>query len=334
MHNGSENLLELRDFSLTLKRKKSPLTLLKGLSFCMRPGESVAIVGESGCGKTLTARAIMKLNDERSFEVSGGKILFKGNDILGLSEPQMRRLRGKEIAMVFQEPMTALNPVFTIGDQIVEALTLHLAMEKKEAQRRAIELLEQVGIREAKYRIHSYPHELSGGMRQRAMIAMAISCNPTLLIADEPTTALDVTVQAQIMKLLERLRQEIEMALILITHDLGIVWSVAERVIIMYAGYIVENSPVKYLFNDPLHPYTQGLLRSIPDQDLSSWKGKKSRRRLDPIPGNVPSMDQLGPGCPFSPRCEKVMKVCEETPPPLVGLEGEEDRQVRCHLYT
>ena len=332
MLNGPDNLLELRDFSLTLKRKKTPLPLLKGLSFSLRPGESMAIVGESGCGKTLTARSIMKLYDERSFEVNGGQILFKGRDILGLSEAELRELRGKQMAMIFQEPMTALNPVFTIGDQIEEALTLHLDMGKKEALMRAVELLEQVGIPEAEYRIHSYPHELSGGMRQRAMIAMAISCNPTLLIADEPTTALDVTVQAQIMELLERLREEIGMALILVTHDLGIVWSVAERVIIMYAGYIVENSPVNDLFKDPLHPYTQGLLRSIPQQDVYKWKDK-GRRRLDPIPGNVPAMNQLGPGCPFMPRCPKEMKVCKEILPPLTGVEGSDLREVRCHLY-
>jgi len=325
-------LLEIRDFSLSLKSTPHPLPLLKGLSFSLNEGESLAIVGESGCGKTLTARSIIRLFDHVSFQVDGGSILYRGEDVLKMPGPKLCGIRGKKIAMIFQEPMTALNPVFTIGEQIEEVLILHLKLTKSQAQRRAIELLDKVGIPEARYRINSYPHELSGGMRQRAMIAMAIACNPELLIADEPTTALDVTVQAQILELLERLRSSIAMGLILVTHDLGIVWNVAQKVIIMYAGYIVEEAPVGPLFREPLHPYTIGLLKSVPSMDAMKH-GNGQRNRLDPIPGNVPSMDQLGPGCPFAPRCSQQLATCSKELPKLITIDPHERRRVRCHLY-
>ena len=336
-------LMEFRDFTLSLKQGTTLLPLLKGLSFSMHRGESLAIVGESGCGKTLTAKSIMRLLDHGDFVVTGGSIHFAGEDVLKMSEQGLLALRGKKIAMIFQEPMTALNPVFTIGEQIEEVLMLHLKRKRSEARQMAVELLDKVGIPEPGYRFHSYPHELSGGMRQRAMIAMAISCNPELLIADEPTTSLDVTVQAQILDLLERLRDSVSMGFILVTHDLGIVWKVARKVIIMYAGYIVEKSPVKTLFRQPLHPYTKGLLKSVPSGDALFKNGRKPRR-LDPIPGNVPSMDELGPGCPFAPRCSEKMPVCTSELPDLFFPESgctmsEMDfdcngvRQVRCHLY-
>ncbi|OCC15726.1 Oligopeptide transport ATP-binding protein OppD [Dissulfuribacter thermophilus] len=323
------SLLRVDNFTLSFKKGSSRVPLLKGLSFFVNPGESLCIVGESGCGKTLTSRSILGLIDQKIFEIDSGEILFKGQNILKLNEKDLIKIRGKEIAMIFQEPMTALNPVFTIGQQIEEMLTIHLGLTKQHARSKIIELLKAVGIPDPEYRMHSYPHELSGGMRQRAMIAMAISCNPSLLIADEPTTALDVTVQAQILSLLKRLKQSNNMALILITHDLGIVSTIANRVIIMYAGYIVEEASVSELFSNPLHPYTQGLLKAIP-YEINCEVTQK--RRLESIPGNVPSMDEIGTGCPFQPRCKKQMPMCSERLPQLKTIS--KGQRVRCHYYN
>lgn len=322
-------LLRVDNFTLSFKKRSSKVPLLKGLSFFINPGESLCIVGESGCGKSLTSRSILGLIDKKTFLIDSGEILFKGQNILQLNEKDLTKIRGKEIAMIFQEPMTALNPVFTIGQQIEEMLTIHLGLTKQRACSKIIELLKAVGIPDPEYRMHSYPHELSGGMRQRAMIAMAISCNPALLIADEPTTALDVTVQAQILSLLKRLKQSHNMALILITHDLGIVSTIANRVIIMYAGYIVEEAEVSELFSNPLHPYTQGLLKSIPSEINCEATQK---RRLESIPGNVPSMEEIGTGCPFQPRCIKQMPLCSQRLPQLKTIS--EGQRVRCHFYN
>jgi len=288
----------------------------------------LCIVGESGCGKTLCAKSIMGLIDRSMFTVEGGSILFDGKDVLKMDSRALARIRGKEMAMIFQEPMTALNPVFTIGDQINEMLEEHLGLSGKGARKHIVELLQRVGMPDPARKVHAYPHELSGGMRQRAMIAMALSCNPSLLIADEPTTALDVTVQAQILSLLKRLREENQMALIFVTHDLGIVSLVAERVIIMYAGFIVEESPVEELFTSCLHPYTKGLLRSIPYGAGEDEDGG----RLESIPGTVPSMEDLPPGCPFHPRCAYQISPCTTLLPELLEVGGK--RRVRCHLYT
>lgn len=342
-------ILEVKDLSVSLRRKKtSPLPLLKGISFSLHYGDALCIVGESGCGKSLMARSIMGLLDKNFIIDPSSSISFMEKELTDLSPKEMSQIRGKDCAMIFQEPMTALNPVFTIGYQIEEMLCHHLGLSKKEAEARAISLLQAVEIPEPEYRIRSYPHELSGGMRQRAMIAMAIACNPSLLIADEPTTALDITVENQIISLLKALIKENDMSLILITHDLSIVSSVAKRLVIMYAGYIVEQGDIEDVFKMPLHPYTKGLLRSVP-----YWHtGSNRQKRLEPIPGNVPSMEALGKGCPFEPRCGKRMKICKTVCPELISLDRNDSyhspnngsngnsannypkRQVRCHLYS
>ena len=284
------------------------------VSFTVRRGETLAIVGESGCGKSVTALSIMRLVPDPPGRIVGGSILLEGTDLLALDENRMREIRGNRMSMIFQEPMTSLNPVMRIGDQIAEAVHLHRPTSRKEAWNQAVKMLRLVRIPEAEQRALEYPHQLSGGMRQRAMIAMALACRPALLIADEPTTALDVTIQAQILALVLELQKELGMALILITHDLGVVAQTAQRVIVMYAGKKVEEADVETLFANPRHPYTRGLMASIPAVPLP---GAKSDARLVEIPGMVPSLTRLPKGCAFAPRCELAIARCREEYPPL-----------------
>jgi len=311
------SLLEVRDLSISFKTPTLPLNIVNNLSFGIKEAEVFGLVGESGCGKSLTALAIMGLLPDSA--CAGGMINFKGRELLSLDKEQMRKLRGKDISMIFQEPMTSLNPVLTIGYQIAEVIFTHMGLSKKEAIDRAVEILRAVKVPSPEIRVKEYPHQMSGGMRQRVMIAMAIACNPSLLIADEPTTALDVTIQAQILGLLHGLKEERRMGLLLITHDLGIIAENADRVGIMYAGRLMEMADVRGLFSDPRHPYTMGLLGSIP--------GKKGTP-LKPIPGFVPRPGELPAGCKFSNRCGFVMPYCRENEPGLVLVSG--GHSVRC----
>lgn len=315
----TKSLLEVIDLQTHFLGEKGPVPVVNGVSFQLEKGKTLCLVGESGCGKTVTALSIMRLILFPPGRVVGGKILFEDGDLLQKSEMEMRKVRGKEISMIFQEPMTSLNPVFTIGDQISEAIRLHQGVKKKEAMVRAIEMLNLVGIPVPAQRVREYPHQLSGGMRQRAMIAMALSCHPKVLIADEPTTALDVTIQAQILDLMKRLQKELKTSIILITHDLGIVAEMADEVLVMYTGQIVEKGDTASLLNHPMHPYTQGLLRSIPRLNMPR------REPLHVIPGAVPNMDILLVGCHFHSRCPQAVEICGKRKPEL--------REVgRCHI--
>jgi oligopeptide/dipeptide ABC transporter ATP-binding protein len=314
-------LLEVRDLRVAFAGEGGELPAVRGVSLRLEPGETLALVGESGCGKSVTALALMRLLDPGA-RVSG-TLRFRGQDLAGLGEEGIRRIRGAEIGMIFQEPMTSLNPVFRIGDQIGEVLELHRGLGREAARRAAAELLARVRIPDPARRAEQYPHELSGGMKQRVMIAMALACDPALLIADEPTTALDVTIQAQILLLLRALRQEAGMAILLITHDLGVVAQFADRVAVMYAGEIVEEAGVRELFRRPLHPYTRALLRALPRPG--------EHGRLDAIEGTVPSPRELPPGCAFSARCGEALARCAGEPPPVVTVEG---RPVRCWLHA
>jgi len=299
-----------------------------GVDYEVRKGETLGVVGESGCGKSVTALSIMRLIPDPPGKIIAGDIVFEGQSLLALSNEEMRRIRGNKISMIFQEPMTSLNPVYTIGNQISEALRLHQGLSKKDAHDRSIDMLQLVGIPLPERRVNEHPHQLSGGMRQRAMIAMALSCNPSLLIADEPTTALDVTIQAQILDLMVSLKADLDTAIILITHDLGVVAESAARVVVMYAGKVVEEADVYNIFEHPLHPYTEGLLESIPRIDHSTQK----KARLTEIQGVVPIPSQLPTGCHFHPRCPKVMDVCRHENPEL--KEEKADHRVRCWLYS
>jgi len=285
-------------------------------------------VGESGCGKSVTAQSIMRLIPEPPGKIVQGQILFDSTDIVKLSMEQMRTIRGKRIAMIFQEPMTSLNPVYTIGDQISEMFILHEKQSKSDSWNSSIEMLQKVQIPAPEKRVHEYPHQLSGGMRQRAMIAMALACNPEILIADEPTTALDVTIQAQILELMLQLREDYDTAVMMITHDLGVIAEIAQRVIVMYAGKVVEEAKATAVFEDAKHPYTQGLLQSIPKLGERSRHG---RQRLQEITGIVPSLYDLSPGCHFSPRCPHAMEMCNQNPPQMKDLGA--NHWVRCFLY-
>src|SRR5687768_17321392 len=291
-------LLEIQDLNVAFETSRGDLRPVRDVSINIDPGQTVAVVGESGCGKSVTALSVLRLIPSPPGKVLGGQILFEGRDLLGLSEREMRSVRGKDIAMIFQEPMTSLNPVYTIGDQIVEAVTLHQHVGTKQAYEIAEQSLRDVGIADPGRRLHEYPHQMSGGMRQRVMIAMALSCKPKLLIADEPTTALDVTIQAQILELLRKLQRETGMAILLITHDLGVVAENADVVGVMYASRIVEFATVEELFDKPQHPYTEGLFKSIP-------KLHGNVERLDTIPGTVPNPARFPPGCKFHPRCHR-----------------------------
>jgi len=299
-----------------------------GVDYVVNAGETLAVVGESGCGKSVTALSIMRLIPEPPGKIVGGEIRFDGQNLLTLSQQQMRKIRGNKISMIFQEPMTSLNPVFSIGSQIAEAVRLHQRLSKKDALDRAVDMLRLVGIPSPGQRVREYPHQLSGGMRQRAMIAMALSCHPTLLIADEPTTALDVTIQAQILDLMANLKAEFNASIMLITHDLGIVAETAARVVVMYAGNVVEEADVYAIFEQPLHPYTVGLLESIPKLDPQAAK----QNRLQEIRGTVPMPSHLPNGCHFHPRCPKCRDICRTETPPL--KEHEKNHKVRCWLHA
>jgi peptide/nickel transport system ATP-binding protein len=307
-------VLDVKDLQTVFFTTSGLFRAVDKVSFNVRRGETLAIVGESGCGKSVTALSIMRLVPDPPGRIVGGSIMLEGTDLLGLDEDRMRQIRGNRISMIFQEPMTSLNPVMRIGDQITEAVRLHRAMTQKEAWQQAVEMLRLVRIPVPERRALEYPHQLSGGMRQRAMIAMALACRPALLIADEPTTALDVTIQAQILALMLDLQKELGMGLILITHDLGVVAQTAQRVIVMYAGKKVEEADVDTLFANPKHPYTRGLMASIPAV-LSL--GAKAGTRLVEIPGMVPSLTNLPKGCAFAPRCELAIARCREEYPPL-----------------
>ncbi len=293
---NGEPLLEVRDLRTHFATDDGVARAVDGVSWSLRRGKMLALVGESGCGKSVTALSVMRLVPEPPGRIVAGEIVFEGRDLLKLSEKQMRSIRGNRIAMIFQEPMTSLNPVYTVGDQIVEAIELHQDLRGKAAWNLATETLKQVGIPAPEQRVREYPHQMSGGMRQRVMIAMALSCNPSILIADEPTTALDVTIQAQILDLLRKLQDERDMSVLLITHDLGVVAEVADDVCVMYASKIVERASVRELFDHPLHPYTQGLFRSLP-------RVGDRKHRLEVIPGNVPNPLHFPAGCKFHPRC-------------------------------
>ena len=298
-----------------------------GVSFDLHPGETLGLVGESGCGKTVTSLSILRLIPEPPGHIRPGSLIeFEGRNLLTLAPKELRAIRGNRIAMIFQEPMTSLNPVLTIGDQVAEAAIVHQRVTRAAARARAIEMLQQVGIPDPEERVDHYPHQLSGGMRQRVMIAMALICHPQILIADEPTTALDVTIQAQILELLNRLQQQLGMAVLLITHDLGVVAGSADRVVVMYAGQVVETAPTRALFAHPEHPYTEGLMASIPRLD-------RPRERLHSIPGAVPAATQWPAGCRFHPRCPYAWDKCRTEEPPLLDA-GQVDQQARCWLVT
>ncbi|MBM7716146.1 peptide/nickel transport system ATP-binding protein [Bacillus thermophilus] len=320
----NRKLLEITNLKTFFFVDDRQIPAVNGVDLYINEGETLGIVGESGCGKSVTSLSVMRLLSHTPGKIVGGTIRFKGKNLLSLSENEMRQIRGNEMAMIFQEPMTSLNPVYKIGEQIGEAVKLHLKYDKKKTREHVINMLKQVGIPRAEEIIHEFPHQLSGGMRQRAMIAMAMSCNPTLLIADEPTTALDVTIQAQILELMKKLKKEKRTAIMLITHDLGIVAEMCDRVVVMYAGQVVEEADVIELFENPKHPYTKGLLNSIPTL------GQKADR-LESIPGNVPTPANMPKGCKFSPRCTKVMDVCKEQNPELLPISTR--HRCRCFLY-
>jgi oligopeptide/dipeptide ABC transporter ATP-binding protein len=321
------HLLEVRDLQTHFPTRAGLVRAVNGVSFYIDRGEMLGVVGESGCGKSITALSIMRLIAPPGKTV-GGEIIFDGKNLLKLSDAEMRAIRGDDIAMIFQDPMTSLNPVFTVGEQIAEALRLHRKLSRKAARAAAIDAMREVSIPDPARRIDDYPHQLSGGMRQRVMIAMALACDPMLLIADEPTTALDVTIQAQILELLNELRRSRDLAVLLITHDLGVVAEVADRVAVMYTGRIVEESSVQELFARPKHPYTEGLLRSVPKLTTEHVAKKE---RLETIEGTVPSPTDLPPGCHFAPRCPYRMPRCTEEDIPLYQLEN--DVNVRCVLF-
>jgi len=314
-------LLEVRDLKTYFYTEDGTVPAVDGVNFSLDKGETIGIVGESGCGKSVTSLSVMRLIPTPPGKIVGGDIVFEGENILEKSEVEMRHIRGNEISMIFQEPMTSLNPVFTIGDQIMEAIVLHQGAGKREARSKAIDMLKLVGISSPERRIDEYPHQMSGGMRQRVMIAMALSCNPKLLIADEPTTALDVTIQAQILDLMLKLKENFGTAIMLITHDLGVIAETVEKVAVMYAGKIVESADVVSIFKAPAHPYTAGLLGCIP-------KVNEDREKLQVIEGVVPNPFSMPSGCRFHPRCGQVKDICMEREPHLVDIE--DGHQVSC----
>ncbi len=311
-------LLEVHNLETHFKTDDGLVRAVNNVSFAVDKGETLGIVGESGSGKSVTSLSVMRLIPTPPGKIVGGKIMFDGEDLLSYDEDEMRKIRGKNIAMIFQDPMTSLNPVLTIGRQITESLELHMKLTGKEARRRAAELLALVGIPSPEKRLDDYPHQFSGGMRQRVMIAIGLSCNPDLLIADEPTTALDVTIQAQILELINKLKSELGMAVIIITHDLGVVAGMADRVIVMYAGKVIEEGPTDQIFANPRMPYTIGLLQSIPRLD------EEKGRRLNPIRGLPPDLINLPAMCPFAPRCDFVQDVCYKQIPPLRPVEANQ----------
>ncbi len=309
-----DKILEVKDLHVSFHTYAGEVKAVRGVNFHVNRGEAVAIVGESGCGKSVTAQSLMKLIPMPPGEIKSGQIIFNGQDIVKKSNKEMESIRGKEIGMIFQDPMTSLNPTMTVGNQIMEGLIKHQKMAKSAARQRAIELLEIVGIPQPEKRINQYPHEFSGGMRQRAMIAIALACSPKLLIADEPTTALDVTIQAQILELMKDLQKKMGTSIIMITHDLGVVAEMCERVIVMYAGKVIETGTVDEVFYNPQHPYTKGLLRSVPRLDLNRDEP------LTPIFGTPPDLLRPPAGCGFTARCDSAMRICQEVDPELKEL--------------
>jgi oligopeptide/dipeptide ABC transporter ATP-binding protein len=318
-----EEILRVENLQTYFFTHEGTVKAVDGVSFTINKGETLGLVGESGCGKSVTALSIMRLVQSPPGKIVGGKIIFEGTNLLELSEKEMRNIRGCKISMIFQEPMTSLDPMFTIGSEIIEVLKLHHKLKKEDAQKKAIESLYTVRFPDPEKRIDDYPHELSGGMRQRVMIAMALSCNPALLIADEPTTALDVTIQAQILKLIDELRKQFNTSVLLITHDLGVIAKTCDNVALMYAGYMAEYTDVHTFFKDPLHPYAQALMKSIPRLDTDA-------ERLKIIPGLVPNLLDLPTGCPFHPRCEFCFEPCTKNLPPLSQVGNH--HWVRCYL--
>ncbi len=322
---SSSPLLEIEDLSTFFHTEENIVKAVRNVNLTIHKGETLALVGESGCGKSVTALSVMRLIPTPPGRFESGRILFKGQDLLQASEAEIQNIRGNEISMIFQEPMTSLNPIFTIGDQIMEAIRLHQDKTESQARELVLQILRQVAIPSPESRIDQYPHELSGGMKQRVMIAMAIVCRPALLIADEPTTALDVTIQAQILDLLDQLRKETQMAILLITHNLGIVAQYADRVAVMYSGKVVESAPVEELFFSPAHPYTCGLLNSVPKDSPST--------KLETIPGSVPHPAYLPEGCAFHPRCAEKLDKCLKMIPPLESLDSGNPHQTACWLH-
>jgi peptide/nickel transport system ATP-binding protein len=323
----SEPLLDIRGLKTHFETDDGVVRAVDGVDLAIQRGETVGVVGESGCGKTVTAMSVLKLIAMPPGKIVAGEIRYQGRDLVPLGADEMDRIRAKDIAMVFQEPMTSLNPVYAIGEQIAEVLRRHEGLSRRAAQDRAIEMLRLVQIPNPERRVHDYPHQFSGGMRQRVMIAIALSCSPKLLIADEPTTALDVTIQAQILELLADMKSRFGMAIMLITHAMGVVAETAQRVVVMYAGRVIEEAPVEQLFASPRHPYTQGLIRSIPRIDRAA----STKARLEAIPGVVPSLIDPPPGCRFAPRCRHAMPVCREAIPLL--REVGADHKVACVLW-
>lgn len=323
--NEKKEILKVVDLQTSFFTDDGVVPAVDGIDFYVKEGEVLGIVGESGCGKSVTSLSIMGLVPSPPGKITSGEIQFNGRNLVGLDEKEMRKVRGNDIAMIFQEPMTSLNPLFTIGNQLVEAILIHKkGWTKKKAKERAIEMLQLVGLPRAEELMGEYPHQLSGGMRQRVMIAMALICDPKVLIADEPTTALDVTIQAQILKLIRELNERLDTAVLLITHDLGVVAETCERVIVMYAGQIVEEGPVKTIFKDPQHPYTKGLIKSVPDVRVK-------KEKLYTIPGNVPKPGSVRSGCRFAARCEFAFERCMKENPGL--YETSDVHKTRCFLY-
>ncbi|MBP2645785.1 MAG: oligopeptide/dipeptide transporter, ATPase subunit [Firmicutes bacterium] len=317
-------ILEVQDLAVSFYTYAGEVKAVQQVNFSIQPGEAIGIVGESGCGKSVTAHTIMGLIPNPPGKVVGGKIMFNGTNLLDLSEKEMADIRGNDIGMIFQDPMTSLNPVLTVGRQIAESLELHKKLSKKDALEKTVDLLQLVGIPSPEKRVHNYPHQFSGGMRQRAMIAMALACSPKLLIADEPTTALDVTIQAQILDLIKDLKDQLNTAVIMISHDLGVIASLCSRVIVMYAGKVAESGTVYDVFHNPQHPYTWGLLRSLPRMDADK------KDELTVIDGQPPDLLNPPTGCPFNPRCKYAMKICTECYPENTKLSDE--HSVRCWL--
>jgi peptide/nickel transport system ATP-binding protein/oligopeptide transport system ATP-binding protein len=321
---SKEALVEVKNLKTYFYTEEGVVKAVDGVDYEIYPGETLGIVGESGCGKSVTSLSIMRLIESPPGEIVAGEINFLGEDLIKIPEKEMRKIRGNDISMIFQEPMTSLNPVYTVGDQIIEAIMLHKGVNRKEARKQAIDMLKKVGIPLPEQRVDEYPHQLSGGMRQRVMIAMALSCDPKLLIADEPTTALDVTIQAQILELMNSLKDSYGMSIMMITHDLGVIAEVSDRVAVMYAGKVVEYTDVNTLFDDPKHPYTWGLMNSIPKLD-------KDVDRLEAIPGSVPSPLNFPKGCKFNTRCPLAEGKCYDEEPPLE--DAVDGHMVRCWRY-
>ncbi len=322
-------LLRVEDLLVEFRTSRGTARVLDNINLTISKGETLGIVGESGCGKSMTALSILGLVPQPPGRIAGGKVLLKGEDLLKISEEAMEKIRGNEISMIFQEPMTSLNPVFTIGEQIAEAIRFHRKWSRKRSRERALEMLKSVGIPLPERRMKEYPFQLSGGMRQRVMIAIALACNPSILIADEPTTALDVTVQAQIFDLLEDIQKNTQTAIILITHDMGVIAEMASRVVVMYAGRIIEEGLVKAVLDAPKHPYTQGLVECVPQIDPDP---KPERSPLAEIPGVVPALTDLGAGCAFAPRCQYAKEKCRQSAPPNFATDSA--HQVACWLYA